>query len=122
MSSKNNVHRAPAGGAFGANGEWYEGGKFINTVPTNAKGLGRGLRGTKRQEIEPGVWASPPQAGIMSLYTRMRAFVRVDDGIATPCELKQVTLDYYGITKPMVQTWAEQYNAGQRWLDPTSQR
>lgn len=29
--------RAPKGGAIGANGEFYEGGKFINTVPKNAK-------------------------------------------------------------------------------------
>jgi hypothetical protein len=29
--------RAAKGGEMGANGEWYEGGKFINTVPENRK-------------------------------------------------------------------------------------
>ena len=108
--------RAPAGGSYGANGEWYEGGKFINTVAKNGKRTGAASKASRKQEIEPYTWAFPPEPGKMSLYARSRVFMTFLSGQAAPADLKQVTLDYYGLTLEQLQAWADQYNAGQRWI------
>ena len=91
--------RAPQGGAFGANGEWYEGGKFINTVAANEKRAAKAAqKANRKQEIEPFVWAVDQSTGL--------AYV----------SCKQITLDYYRTTLAEVQAWVDAYNAGERWL------
>ena len=62
--------RAKAGGEFGANGEWYEGGKFINTVAENGKGKKETKRFTGKQEIEPYKWEVSAD-GLRSIYRRL---------------------------------------------------
>jgi len=47
--------RAAKGGQLGANGEWYEGGKFIATTD-HPKGGPKKHKKTGRVEIEPYVW------------------------------------------------------------------
>lgn len=69
--------RAKAGGQFGANGEWYEGGKFINTVPENSKNQAPKKRGSGKQEIEPCKWEVAPE-GKMSLYRQLAGVERFD--------------------------------------------
>jgi len=111
--------RAPQGGAFGANGAWYEGGEFINTVSANEKRAAKAAQtANRKQEIEPFVWAVPPVAGQMSLLRRFAGvFGNIDQssGVAY-VSCKQLTLDYYRTTLAEVQTWVDAYNAGGRWL------
>jgi len=52
--------RAKAGGEFGANGEWYEGGKFIATTD-HPKSQRRWTKPTGKQEVGPGKWVRPPE-------------------------------------------------------------
>ena len=110
--------RAPKGGAFGANGEWYEGGKFINTVAANSKRAASSRKATRKQEIEPYVWAVPEVEGQISLLRQFAGvFGGVKNGVAFVLpELKQVTLDYYGKTIEEIQSMIDRYNAGQRWV------
>lgn len=110
--------RAKAGGEYGANGEWYEGGKFLNTVPENRKRDGSKPRGTGKQEIAPYVWAIPPDARLVSLYRQFAGvFGIVRDGVAelrTDDRLPQ-TLQYFGLTMAKVQLMIDRWNAGERW-------
>lgn len=108
--------RAPKGGAFGANGEWYEGGKFINTVAKNEKRAAKSAKASRKQEIEPYVWAIPPVAGQMSLLRRFSGvFGTVRNGVAY-VQCKQITLDYYKTSIEEVQQWVDAYNRGVRWI------
>ena len=110
--------RAAVGGEFGANGEWYEGGKFINTVADNAKRNAKKRNATRKQEIAPYVWEVPPE-GKSSLYRQFAgifgnvrndvAVLRKDDGLAT-------TVEYCGRTLPEVAKMIEDWNAGVRWI------
>lgn len=117
MTTQTTKERAPKGGAFGANGEWYEGGKFINTVAENEKRSAKAAKkSARKQEIEAYVWAVPPVAGQMSLYRRFAGvFGNVRNGLAY-VDCKQVTLDYYRTTLEEVQGWVDAYNRGQRWI------
>jgi hypothetical protein len=48
--------RAKKGGEYGANGEWYEGGKFINTIPENDKKSGSRKRTARKVQVRPYTW------------------------------------------------------------------
>jgi len=52
--------RAKVGGEFGANGEWYEGGKFIATTD-RPKSHKKWKKPTGRQLIDRGEYATPPE-------------------------------------------------------------
>lgn len=114
---KTTTKRAAKGGEFGANGEWYEGGKFINTIPENRKKEGSSRRGSGKVEIEPYVWVVAPEgtSGI-SLYKNLAGvFGKVIDGKMV-LNVNPVTLRYFGKTMEQVQVMADRYNAGERWL------
>lgn len=109
--------RAKAGGEYGANGEWYEGGKFINTVPENAKRYGSTPKGSGKQEIEPYRWEIPPDANSVSLFRKIAGIIgRYDRRTArfvyagTPRILAWV-----GMTEQQAKDLIERYNAGERW-------
>ena len=108
--------RAKVGGEYGANGEWYEGGKFINTVPENKKREGSAPKGTGKQEIAPFVWAVAPN-GERSLYRRFAGvFGKVmADGVAVVM-CSDVTLAYYGKTREEAQAMIDMWNGGARWV------
>lgn len=112
--------RAKVGGEFGANGEWYEGGKFINTVPENRKKEGSHPKGTGKQEIAPYVWEVAPN-GERSLYKKFAgAWGRVENGVAvfaygSDIERLNHVLAYCGVTKAQAQEMLDKWNAGQRW-------
>ena len=111
--------RAAVGGEFGANGEWYEGGKFINTVSDNAKRNAKKRNATRKQEIAPYVWEVPPQEGQRSLYDRFAGvYGNVWNGIAVLRNDDQLetTLEYYGKTLEEVTKMIEDWNAGVRWV------
>lgn len=54
-----NQRRAAAGGELGANGEWYEGGKFIANTDA-AKGQKKWKKPTGRVEVDKGEWTERP--------------------------------------------------------------
>ena len=107
--------RAAAGGEFGANGEWYEGGKFINTVAENPKKEGSKPRGQRKMEIAPYVWEVAPE-GRVSLYAQFAGvFGKVIDGVAV-MGCSDRTLAYFRRTREEVQHLIDRWNAGERWL------
>jgi hypothetical protein len=113
--------RAPKGGALGANGEWYEGGKFINTVPENRKREGSAKRGTGKQEIAPYVWEVAPE-GKSSIYRRFAGlFGKVINGVGVMTDggngdRLPAILKYCGRTREEAQAIIDRWNAGERWM------
>jgi hypothetical protein len=115
------TRRAKAGGELGANGEWYEGGKFINTVKENAKRHGSRPKQASKQQIAPYQWEVGP-AGSRSLYTQFAgAWGRVENGVAvfaygSDTDRLDHVLAYCGRTKAEGQVMLDRWNSGERWL------
>lgn len=114
------MKRAAKGGEFGANGEWYEGGKFINTVPQNPKRHGSNpRRKLSKQEIAPFTWELQPSDEVTSIFRQFSgiygrvvngvAVMRTDDGLAR-------SLEYCGTTLEQAQMLIDSWNAGERWI------
>jgi len=107
--------RAKAGGELGANGEWYEGGKFINTVPENHKKHVITSCKVSKQEIAPYQWEVAPE-GQRSIY---RAFAGifgklVNGRLEVLCN--DQVLAYTGTSREAAQALADRWNAGERWM------
>lgn len=112
-----NGTRAKKGGEFGANGEWYEGGKFINTVPENAKRHGSGRKGNGKQEVAPYVWEVAPE-GMRSIYKQIAGICAKFDRSAN-CWIYSANpqiLNYCGLTEQQARDMIDRYNAGERWI------
>lgn len=115
-----NTKRAPKGGAYGANGEWYEGGRFINTIPENNKALGSKPIKPRKVQIEPYVWVVTDRKPIFQLvgtviqwedrYDRDNKRVKP----SSPEILKQFDSVYYSKT---VQQLCDMYNSGERYMN-----
>ena len=108
--------RAAKGGQYGANGEWYEGGKFIATTD-HPKGSPKKYKKTGRVEIEPYVWTERKE-GCMPLYRTM-AGVEIFDRANNRFHFNpNLRLDY---AEPSVvrdrQARILAYNSGQRWAN-----
>ncbi|MBC8641679.1 hypothetical protein IAG25_33170 [Caballeronia sp. EK] len=122
--------RAKPGGETGANGEWYEGGKFIATQD-NPKRSGRSRKATRKVEVEPWKWEIPPEEGMRPIFGRMGAGVftgKLQDG-RWGLVASDVTWQYYFKTanaieraKEKYQTLADRFNAGERWTTPEEDR
>lgn len=112
-----NGTRAKKGGEFGANGEWYEGGKFINTVPENAKRHGSGRKGTGKQEVAPYVWEVAPE-GMRSIYKQIAGICAKFDLSAKRFvySANPQILEYIGRTQAECEDMIARYNAGERWI------
>lgn len=108
--------RAAKGGEFGANGEFYTGGKFINTVEENSKSLKVAKKATRKQEVAPYVWEVQPE-GKISIFSRISGvFATFKNGVAV-MSCNDVTVGYYGLTRKTIQNWVDLYNSGERWID-----
>ena len=111
--------RAAKGGERGANGEWYKGGQFLNTVAENPKREGSNNRKPSgKQEIAPYEWAVAPE-GKRSLYRRIAGiFGRVENGVAVLRNDSglQATLDYCGVSLEQAKSLIDRWNAGERWI------
>ena len=59
--------RAKKGGELGANGEWYEGGKFIATTE-RPKSQAEIRKATRKQETAPYVWEVAPEIGLVAIF------------------------------------------------------
>lgn len=112
-AAASSTKRAPKGGAVGANGEFYEGGKFIATT-NHAKRHGSVQKRASRVLIEPGVLAVAPE-GMCSLFAQIDLFCRIANGCAIPAA-KPETLAYYGRTARELEAMAARWNAGERWI------
>ena len=112
--------RAKAGGEFGANGEWYDGGKFINTVPENAKRAAKeAKKATRKQEVENYKWEVAPVAGQRALYPMMAGMEISNRNRENPPftfnpDLRGdlATPEFIAIRKARIAA----FNAGERWV------
>ena len=115
--------RAKAGGEEGANGDWYEGGKFIATTDHEKRAAKR-VKGTGRVEVEPFRWEQPPEPDMRPLFGLMGPGVftgKLANGemgliasdttwlyyFKTPDAVEQAKVEYQG--------YANRFNGGERW-------
>ena len=108
--------RAAVGGEFGANGEWYEGGKFINTVADNAKRQAK--RSSRKEQVAPYKWEVVPE-GMQSIFEFVNCeFCRIADGklIVRTDEQADNAFAYFRTSRAFVQSLCDRWNAGERWV------
>lgn len=111
--------RAKRGGEYGANGEWYEGGTFLNTTPDNAKGRPKArVRTPRKEQIEPGVWQLPPDGQFAIFHATVGTTAQVVGGSLRPFA---PGVAYYGdrVHGHAVAELCERYNAGERFAGRT---
>ena len=119
--------RAPKGGAYGANGEWYEGGRFINTIPENNKKSGSRKRTNRKVEIFPYRWVSATEVPeghfrIFEIVGTIAGYIRnerggIDDSENFPIEPYEPGCRHYGWTHKghCVDDLCEMWNRGERF-------
>lgn len=111
------TQRAKKGGEFGANGEWYEGGKFINTTPENAKRHGSGPKATGKQEIAPYVWEVAPAENLRSIFKQIAGILgKLDRDGKFTYSANPAILNYCGKSEAEARDLIARYNAGERWI------
>lgn len=115
--------RAKKGGEYGANGEWYDGGRFINTIPENRKREGSHNKpASGRVEIEPHRWESPPDEDKRSIFKRLAGIFAKYNHETGKFEIRDddrfdATLNAYKESRESVQKLIDDYNSGERWYD-----
>ena len=102
--------RAPKGGVFAVNGEFYEGGKFLPSTNT-PKGTATSYVQNGKREIEPGVWAV--YSGELARDEKADGFYKL---ISADAILQR---RHYGQSDEEIETELEPYRAawtqGKRW-------
>jgi len=112
--------RASKGGEFGANGEWYEGGKFINTFPENRKKEGSQPRKERKVQIEPYMWVVSNQRPLFRIVGAGAIYIDRNNpklGIMSFMPAFNGGVMYNGMTIEEVKSICERYNAGERLED-----
>ena len=108
--------RAAKGGEYGANGEWYEGGKFINTVPENAKRHGSRKRNPVRKcQVAPYIWEIQPLEGARPIFDMLSGFELFDRATKT----FRLNTDLRGDWQTRIAQREEmiaRYNSGEKWV------
>lgn len=106
--------RAKVGGETGANGEWYEGGKFIANTD-RAKGHKSAGHATGRQLIAPGVFEIAPADELVAIFPQLTVgFFAFDRETGLFGEvINEAALAYYGADRLL--SLRDKYNAGERW-------
>lgn len=106
--------RAKIGGEVGANGEYYEGGKFIANTD-RAKGHKVAGRATGRQLVAPGMFEVAPSDDLVAIFPQLSvgffAFNRetVQFGEVT----NETALNYFGAERLL--GLRDRFNAGEKW-------
>jgi hypothetical protein len=111
-------HNAKSGGEYGANGEFYRGGQFVNTVAENAKrdAAARKYR-SRRQLIAPGEFALPPSDTTRSIFARLQGVYRFDHATGTLGDAPAAWREYVGVEYATeTDGLRDRYNAGERWV------
>lgn len=107
--------RAQVGGQVGANGEWYEGGKFIATVD-NPKGKSKGAKPSRKQQYEPYKWDVAPEQGQRAIFDVMSGFAILNRSTMQCTRHAHANSGYWGYTSDeLIAKW----NSGIRWVMPT---
>lgn len=71
--------RARKGGEYGANGEWYEGGKFIATSERTKKR--KPVKSSRKQEIDSFKWETHENPDAIAIYPQLSGIeIRNSDG------------------------------------------
>lgn len=104
--------RAKTGGETGANGEWYEGGKFIANTD-RAKGHKVAGRATGRQLVAPGVLEIAPSADLVAIFPQLTAGFFAFDGMTFGAVINESALNYFGAERLIA--LRDLFNAGERW-------
>lgn len=106
--------RAKIGGEVGANGEYYEGGKFIaNTA--RAKGHKVAGRATGRQLIAPGILEVAPSDDLVAIFPQLAAgfFAFNRETLQFGEVTNETALAYFGAERLIA--LRDRFNAGDRW-------
>lgn len=111
--------RAKKGGEQGANGEWYEGGKFIATTE-RPKGSPNPSK-PRRFEIEPFVFELAPSDDVVPIYPQIELFC---DHIAMRQKTIAILAANFVLNKPRcfqersaeLEILMRAFNAGERWV------
>lgn len=116
VTAADGQRRAKPGGERGANGEWYEGGKWIANTD-RAKGQKETRRATRHQEIDRNSWELPP-AGKISIYQQL-AGVEIYDRETGHFRFNEDLGSYYATPEAIAKRKRniELFNAGERWVD-----
>jgi hypothetical protein len=114
--------KAKAGGQYGENGEFYEGGQFLPNSENTIKGAlrkGKKARASRvcREQIAPREWAEAPE-GKSSIWAEVSGvFAKYDWGTG---ELALSTtpqvLARFNKTEAEVRALVDRWNAGERWM------
>jgi hypothetical protein len=109
------VTRAPRGGARGANGEWYEGGKFV-AATDRPKGQGRRARPARAEEVEAGVREVPPAEGMRPIWSQVAGVYRYDRAVRRFGEAPPAWRAYVGEERAReLDALRDRWNVGERW-------
>jgi hypothetical protein len=107
--------RAKKGGQTGMNGEFYKGGTFLPNTTLPKRDAKTRVKGTGRVLIEPGVFSVCPE-GQMSIFNRIRTFVKIDGEVLTPAFPEDhPSYAYYFTNYAEFAKLMEQYNNGERF-------
>lgn len=110
--------RAKAGGELGANGEWYEGGKFINTVPENAKCQGsHKSKPLRKREVDAGVWEIQPSENAIAIYPQLSGIEIRDTFRSGPFRLNANLRGEWATPEAIAkrEKLIARFNAGEKW-------
>lgn len=114
------MKRSPKGGTVGANGEFYEGGKFLPSTTLPKRHEVKRPTGPRREMIAPFEWADRPE-GMRSLYAILvgnyaemvgQVMATFETGIRNYGE----TVRFLGNDLGSVYDLIDRYNAGERWI------
>lgn len=112
--------RATKGGEFGANGEWYEGGKFINTVAENRKKEGSTKGKARKMQFAPYQWGFAPEGKSFAIFTMVGAQAQWIDRYNPELGIcpNAAGVAYYGdeFHGVKVAELCDRFNAGERWM------
>lgn len=111
--------RAAKGGEFGANGQWYDGGRFINTIAENEKKSGSRSKKVGKRQIERFTWEVQPFPGAKSIFalTVGSGAKVVDDSTIEPVKSVYPNgVAYNGETIEECQELCDKFNRGERWI------
>lgn len=118
MNELGSKRQAVKGGETGANGEWYKGGAFINTVAENPKGSPKQkVKPCGKRNTAPGVWEIQPNPDAIALFPQLSGIEYFDRATGT-FRFNDTLRSYFATPEAIENRKAKiaAYNAGERWV------